>query len=83
LDQVFRKPEKLHLNSGYSKWGILCKNVRHTGFFLLISAGNLAVIKTKWVSRLKGNLLAATKYIARKAWHARESNTTEVEWYIS
>jgi hypothetical protein len=29
LDQVFRKPEKLHLNSGYSKWGILCKNVRH------------------------------------------------------
>jgi hypothetical protein len=36
-------------------------------FFLLISAGNLPVIKTKWVSRLKGNLVAATKYIARKS----------------
>jgi hypothetical protein len=55
-----------------------------TDFVLLISsAGNLPVIKTKWVSRLKGKPISSNKYIARKAWHARESNTTEVEWYIS
>jgi hypothetical protein len=40
--------------------------ISDTLIFLLMSAGNLPVIKTKWVSRLKGNLLAASNTLPEK-----------------